>query len=974
VSGREGLPPAAWNDTVRAYPDVLLHEAFEAQAGRTPDAPAVRFREEVLTYAELEARANQLAGLLIEDGAGAGTLVAVCLDRSLEMVVSLYAILKAGAAYLPIDPEYPSERITFMLDDAKASILLTHSSLSGRFGDLDAQVMPLDRMADRLAAADAAAAADRPRRATSDDLAYVIYTSGSTGQPKGAMITHRAIVNRILWMQEYFGLTADDKVLQKTPFSFDVSVWEFFWPLLFGAELVVAEPGGHRDSGYLAQTIVQRGITTIHFVPSMLQLFLEDPRAGDCASLVRVVCSGEALPRALQDRFYQRSGAALYNLYGPTEAAVDVTAWACDPAIPLPFVPIGKPVANTQIHILDDDMAPLPVGTAGELHIGGVQVGRGYLNRPELTAERFVDDPFRAGGVLYKTGDLARYLPDGNIEFLGRSDFQVKIRGFRVELGEIEAALEAIDSVRQAVVTAHERVDGDLELVAYVAHPQADTLHIDALRAGLAASLPEYMIPTTFIPVERFTLTANGKIDRKALPAPTRLRPQMDAPYVPPRSELERLVADKWRAILDLDQVGIHDRFFELGGTSLQAARFVNQVQAELDESIFVVTLFSAPSVAEYAAFLEREYPAAVARRFGAGVATTAATTERRPIAASDLERLRSVVPTMAQPTSERGEKNPPLMLILSPPRSGTTLLRIMLAGHRDLFAASELQLLGFSTMRERAAAYSGRFSNWLDGAVRTVMEVEDLNAEEAKAAIAAAEAEGLTTKQFFARLQAAVAPRILVDKSPSYALDPATLRKAEVDFESPRYIHLVREPHAMIDSFERHHMEQVLYLDEHGFDSRQLAELVWTLSHRNISDFLADVPTERWHRLRYEDLVQDPATQLEALCNGLGLVFDPAMARPYEMLESKMVDGVYAESAPMGDPGFLAHGRIDPALASVRPASDTSPPLGEPTVELAARLGYGRPGSVEADRRERRGSFAQQRDRRRQARGRGRA
>jgi amino acid adenylation domain-containing protein len=962
------VPPDAWNDTARSYPDILLHDAFEAQVRRTPDAAAVRFREQALTYAELNARANQLAGLLSGHGAGPGTLVAICMDRSLEMVVSLYATLKAGAAYVPIDPEYPSERITFMLDDIQAPILLTQGRLADRFAGVEAQVLPVDQMAARLAAADSA---DRPARAMPDDIAYVIYTSGSTGQPKGAMITHRAIVNRIYWMQEYLGLSADDKVLQKTPFSFDVSVWEFFWPLLFGAELVVAEPGGHRDSSYLAESIQEHGITTIHFVPSMLQLFLEDPRAGGCASLVRVICSGEALPKALQDRFYRRLGAALYNLYGPTEAAVDVTAWACDPGSPLSFVPIGKPVANTQIHLLDEGMQPVPIGTAGELHIGGVQVGRGYLNRPELTAERFVDDPFRGHGTLYKTGDLARYLPDGNIEFLGRSDFQVKIRGFRVELGEIEAALEAVDSVRQAVVIAHERTDGDLELVAYVSHPDAASLDAEGLRTRLAARLPEYMVPTVFIPVERFALTPNGKIDRGALPAPTRIRPQMDAPFVAPRSDLERLVAEKWRGILDLDEVGIHDRFFELGGTSLQAARFVNQMQAELDESIFVVTLFSAPSVAEYAAFLERQYPAAVARRLGVGTAAAPGTGSQRPISALDLERFRSIVPTMTGLTGEGDDKNPRVILILSPPRSGTTLLRIMLAGHPELFAASELQLLGFMTMQQRAAAYSGRFSNWLDGAVRTVMEVEGLDAERAKAAIAAAESDGLTTKRFFARLQADVAPRILVDKSPSYALDPAAMRKAEADFDDPLYIHLVRDPRAVVDSFERHHMEQVLYLHEHQFSSRQLAELVWTLSHGNIMDFLDGVPSSRWHRLRYEDLVQDPASQMQALCTGLGLVFNPAMTRPYDGLDTKMVDGVYAESAPMGDPGFLARGRIDPSLASVGNGSDAGLPLGEPTLELAARLGYERPVRGRADRRDQRNPLAQQRDRRRRARGR---
>ena len=381
------LPPSEWNATDRAYPALPLHEAFSAQARRTPDAPALSFRGERLTYKELDARADELAGRLSRLGAAPNTLVVVCMERSLEMVVALYAVLMSGAAYVPVDPEYPTERIAFMLADTAAPILLTQERLLDRVQGTAATVIPVDVAPTPDVTSSRAALS----RAGLDDLAYVIYTSGSTGQPKGAMISHRAIANRIFWMQDAFGLTTDDRVLQKTPFSFDVSVWEFFWPLLFGAELVVAEPGGHRDTGYLARTIEATGITTIHFVPSMLQLFLEDPgpahaRASVGSSAAARPCPGRS--RTVSSRGWTQS---LHNLYGPTEAAVDVTAWACDPASRLPFVPIGKPVANTQMHILDTNLHPVPVGTAGELYIGGTQVGLGYLGRPELTSERFLD-------------------------------------------------------------------------------------------------------------------------------------------------------------------------------------------------------------------------------------------------------------------------------------------------------------------------------------------------------------------------------------------------------------------------------------------------------------------------------------------------------------------------------------------------------------------------------------------------------
>ena len=357
----EVMPDAAWNQTQRTYPDALLHEAFMAQVAAAPEAPAVRFEGRALTYGELDEQVDLLARRLRQLGVGPGSLVAVCLYRSIEMVVALHAILRAGGAYVPIDPEYPDDRIDMMLDDLAEPVLLAQARLRDRLAGAAARVVIIEELAARTHAPEAT---DLPS-VSADDPAYVIFTSGSTGRPKGAMISHRAIANRIYWMQEAYGLVAGDKVLQKTPFSFDVSVWEFFWPLLFGAELVVAQPGGHRDSTYLARAIIDHGITTIHFVPSMLQLFLEDPLAGRCVSLRRVICSGEALPRALQDRFFERLGAELHNLYGPTEAAVDVSAWACDPASPLPFVPIGKPVANTQLHILDAKMQPAAGGSRG---------------------------------------------------------------------------------------------------------------------------------------------------------------------------------------------------------------------------------------------------------------------------------------------------------------------------------------------------------------------------------------------------------------------------------------------------------------------------------------------------------------------------------------------------------------------------------------------------------------------------------
>ncbi|HEY0602079.1 MAG TPA: amino acid adenylation domain-containing protein, partial [Herpetosiphonaceae bacterium] len=581
---------------------------------------------------ELNARANQLAHHLRSLDVGAETRVAVSMERSLELVIALVGVLKAGGAYVPVDPGYPADRIQFMLDDAAAPVLLTQQHLESLLPPHSAHVLRLD--------ADWSTIAQQPTSnpaliTDATNLAYMIYTSGSTGQPKGAMNTHVAIVNRLLWMQEAFGLTASDRVLQKTPFSFDVSVWEFFWPLLIGATLVVAKPGGHQDSAYLVDLIAREQITTLHFVPSMLQVFLDEPQLDRCQSLWRVICSGEALPLALQERFFARLQAELHNLYGPTEAAVDVTWWPCLPDAALHTVPIGRPIANTQIYILDQHLRPVPVGVPGELHIGGVQLARGYLDRPVLTAERFIPDPFsdQPNARLYRTGDLARFLPDGAIEYLGRLDFQVKVRGFRIELGEIESALLQHPAIHEAVVVARQDT-ADTQLVAYVVAEQENkgtkeqtdaqnqewrtqNLGVEengsrvlvlgsALREFLAQRLPEHMIPSVFVPLDALPLSPNGKLDRKALPAPDAAHRASTAEYIAPRTPLEAELARIWAEVLGLEQVGVHDNFFDLGGHSLKAIQVLSRIRDSLQVDVSLHRLFQSPIIADLARSIEQ--------------------------------------------------------------------------------------------------------------------------------------------------------------------------------------------------------------------------------------------------------------------------------------------------------------------------------------------------------------------------------
>jgi len=597
----------AWNDTQREYPDrVCVHQLIEQQVHRTPEAPAVVFEDQQLTYREVNCRANQLAHALQARGVGPEVLVGVCLERSLDLVVALLAILKAGGAYVPLDPTYPAERLAYMIQDAQLPLVLTQERLRDRLPQEGRQLLCLD--------SDWQASASWPEEnpvsaVQPDNLAYMIYTSGSTGRPKGVMNVHYGLCNRLFWMQQTYQLTPADRVLQKTPFSFDVSVWEFFWPLLAGACLVVARPGGHQDPAYLATLIEAEQITTLHFVPSMLQQFLLEPGVEEQGrSLKRVICSGEALPVELQARFFARLGAELHNLYGPTEASIDVTSWQCRPESHEWTVPIGRPIANTQIYLLDRAGHAVPVGVPGELYIGGVGVARGYYQRPELTAEKFVSDPFsnEAGARLFRTADLGRYRPDGAIEFLGRIDHQIKLRGFRIELGEIETVLSQHPAIKEVVVLAREDAPDDKRLVAYLVSDQEPVPTYTELRRFLKEKLPDYMVPAAFVMLDALPLTANGKVDRRMLPEPGRITPELETPYVAPRTEVESAIVAIWKEVLHVEKVGVHDNFFDLGGHSLRMIQVHSALQERLKRDLPVIELFEYPTIDSLARYLSQ--------------------------------------------------------------------------------------------------------------------------------------------------------------------------------------------------------------------------------------------------------------------------------------------------------------------------------------------------------------------------------
>lgn len=596
----------SYNETTLEYPAETLVDLLERQVQKTPDSVALRMGTEELTYNEFNRRVNIVAHVLRARGVGANSVVGVYGKRSFEMLVAIHAIAKAGGAYLPLDPDYPTDRLLFMVEDSACELALA-AGHAGRSADrLAIPILDLDDPTSLPLHGD-----ETNPDTTIDpaDAAYVLFTSGSTGRPKGVINEHRGILNRLQWMQDTFALDNTDVVLHKTPFTFDVSIWELFWPLQVGATLAIAPPDAHRDPRVLVDEMTQASVTTMHFVPSMLAHFVEEPTVTRCTTLRRVICSGEALSRDLQDRAFRRLNSELHNLYGPTEAAIDVTWWQCDKDSTSSTVPIGFAIANTTMHIVDANLQAVPPGAQGELLIGGIQVARGYAGRPELTAERFLEagSITGVGSRTYRTGDLGRYHADGSIEYLGRTDHQVKIRGQRIELGEIEASIMETPWVTNCVVVDREDRPGNRELAAYI---EAESTSLMAnspdsewqtqLRGRLGLLLADYMIPATFTMLDTLPLSTAGKIDRASLPAPRQAPRSVEAPS----GQNEARVARVWSELLNYADIDRSVPFFQAGGHSLLIIALAQQLSAEFNKEVAITDLLDKATVALQAKFL----------------------------------------------------------------------------------------------------------------------------------------------------------------------------------------------------------------------------------------------------------------------------------------------------------------------------------------------------------------------------------
>jgi amino acid adenylation domain-containing protein len=643
-----------WNDTATDYPrDACLHELFEANEKQSPSAVALICKDAQVTYSELNRRANQLALTLQLLGVGPEVRVGICVERSVEMVVAILGTLKAGGAYVPLDPTYPRERLAFMLADSKVSVLLTQQQRLANLPEHRAKVVCLD--AERKAAF--SESVDNVRSGvTAENLAYVIYTSGSTGQPKGIMLRHSGVVNNLVDLNRSFEIGAADRVLAISSPSFDMCVYEILGTLAAGAMIVMPEAGAAKDPKHWATLMAQHRVTVWNSAPPLLEMligYVEDRPELHPRFLRVAILGGDWVPVTLPDRLKAlATEVKVIVLGGATEASIHSIVYPVEKTDPTwRSIPYGRPMANQLAYILDRYVQPLPVGVPGELHLGGVGLARGYFERPDLTAEKFIPHPFgQPGDRLYRTGDLARYMADGNIELIGRTDHQVKIRGHRIELGEIVSALKKAPGVEQAVVLAREDNPGNKRLVAYVVGDGSAKRPPDDLRNLLKQQLPEYMVPSAIIALDKLPLSPNGKVDRRALPSPEALREQLEKPLAAPRTELEELLVGMWQSALGKGRIGIDDNFFELGGSSIQAAVLINKLQDQLGEIIHLVAMFDAPTIAEFASCLEKDYPQAVARicatgsrQAGRGDAPTF-TTRREKIDGSKVEQMRALL------------------------------------------------------------------------------------------------------------------------------------------------------------------------------------------------------------------------------------------------------------------------------------------------------------------------------------------
>ncbi|MGD8991371.1 MAG: AMP-binding protein [Desulfobacterales bacterium] len=861
-----------------------------------------------------------------------------------------------------MDPIYPQKRLQSVIQNSQIQVLLTQDNLLERYATTNCNLVLIDKDWPIISQQEITNTADN---FSAENLSHIIFTSGSTGTPKGAMVAHGSLRNNVQSLLARLGISADDVYLQTASIAFTSSLRQLLVPLSVGATVVLATAEQRQNPLALFDLIKKYDVTILDTVATFWENLTHALTHMDTGlknhyltnKLRLILSSGGELPARVPIRWrtHLDQYTRLVNMYGQTETIGNILVYH----IPNPqnikteIVPLGPPLDNIDVYIMDELMNPVEAGSEGEICIAGPNIARGYINQAELTAEKFIPNPFdnTPGARLYRSGDRGRRSPDSTIEFIGRVDFQINIRGFRIEPSEIETVIKRHPGVSEAVAVARDDSSGDRRLVAYIVSDSNSKPTVGALRGLLDANLPDYMIPSVFVMLDALPRLPNGKIDRRQLPRPEQKRPELGQAYVPPRSELQQYLANIWCDILMLDRVGIYDRFFEVGGTSILAARFVNKLQVELGEFIYIVSVFEAPTIQEYADFLKSHYAHAVARKFkDASALDNAQNIERErvtvtsQIKSATIQQMKQYIPSVAASGRQDNApqiKNPPALFILSPPRSGAMLLRIILAGHPNLFVTHDLQMLGFHTLQERKEALSRNYDKLLEEILRTMQAAMRCNTAKAKRIIEDYESGGTDTREFYKNLQHHIGDKIFVETSSTYALDFKTLLKAEKDFRDACYIHFINHPCSMIRSFLNSRLEQSLYLHKHPFNSQQLAELLWVIGHKNLEDFLGELPEHRQYQCRYEDLMSRPQEMIAALCHRFGLSFFPDLLKP---LENSMTDSMKASTAepPLNSSVNCADiaGGTFSADASQSPVFNTDQ-LSNITREMAAAYGY---------------------------------
>ena len=916
-----------------------------------PDKPALKHNELSYTYREFGARAAVILTELEQLGVGHGDRVGIFMERTPDLLCAIFAVLKLGATYVPMETSNPLDRIQFMTDDAGISVMVTDAA--------NVEVLkPMDQITCLNVTNLLAQSRDGQRLQTIEgapnDVAYIIYTSGSTGRPKGVEVTNANVIRLFKSSESLFGFGADDIWTMFHSYAFDFSVWEIFGALLQGGCLVIVPKEVAVDPKSFHALLQKESVTVLNQTPSAFYQLahVDSMQETRLNTLKWIIFGGEALGLNNLKPWTEKYGfeaPELVNMYGITETTVHVTFHKIESEdVQKGLSVIGKPLPDLSIDICDEYGALVPIGVPGELLVGGDGLAKGYLNLPRLNEERFAHHTIHKGfdeERLYHSGDLVKRVRDGSLHYLGRIDQQVKIRGYRIEIGEIEAQMSSFEKVNESVVVLRNEPTGS-ELIGYVTtHEQGQNSSIiQELREFLQKKLPDYMVPKAIVHLEKIPLTVNGKVNKKELPLPGRELRVNETTFKAPETALEKEIAGLWVDILKLERVGLADNFFELGGDSIKGAIFANRMQEKTGKVFYVVALFEAPTIEELVPYIKNHYPEILTGyEEGVDELEEVDTPVTETISKNDIVRFKESILPLSPYDEISAKKNTKAIFVLAPPRSGTTLLRVLLGGHTALFAPPELELMPFNTLAERKRICSGRDAFWLEGTLRAIMEIHGYDADQAKAYMQNFEDKNLSTKDFYAELQSTLGERILVDKSPSYVLDSSILNRIEQNFDDAYFIHLHRHPLGMINSFVEAKLDQIFFRYPHEFTTKQLAELIWAHSHQNILEFLQTIPASRQYQISFEQMTAKPEQEMQNICNHLGLPFESEMLHIYQKNEKKrrMTDGIHEESKMLGDVKFHTHKGIDSSAANRWKKQFDFDMLHTETQAVAHNLGY---------------------------------